>query len=89
MVNTPGRHKKRQLCHINMIKPYTSRGDSVSQPFAFVNSVPKAVDSFDDGSDELGKPDPGQTNPANITVLAQYRLYTACTVSGRYRYYTF
>ena len=69
VVNTQGRHKQRQLCHIDMLKPYISRDDSVSQKVAFVNTVLQKSDRFDDGSDELGKPDPGQTKLQNSEIL--------------------
>ena len=40
IVNTPGRHKQKQLCHINMLKKYIDRDSSVISSVNLVNSVP-------------------------------------------------
>ena len=40
IVNTPGRRKQKQLCHINMLKKYIDRDSSVISSENIVNSVP-------------------------------------------------
>ena len=39
-VNTPGRRKQKQLCHINMLKKYIDRDSSVISSVNIVNTVP-------------------------------------------------
>ena len=39
-VNTPGRRKQKQLCHINMLKKYIDRDISVISSVNLVNTVP-------------------------------------------------
>ena len=40
IVNTPGRRKQKQLCHINMLKKYIDRDSFVISVVNLVNSVP-------------------------------------------------
>ena len=40
IINTPGRRKQKQLCHINMLKEYIDRDSSVVSSVNVVNSVP-------------------------------------------------
>ena len=40
IINTPGRRKQKQLCHINMLKEYIDRDNSVVTQENVVNSVP-------------------------------------------------
>ncbi|KAL5006374.1 hypothetical protein ScPMuIL_015180 [Solemya velum] len=45
IVQTPGRRKKTQLCHVNMLKKYVDREESkTSQPIATLASVPSQRD---------------------------------------------
>ena len=39
-VNTPGRRKQKQLCHVNMLKQYIDRDSSSVTPISVVSSVP-------------------------------------------------
>ena len=32
IINTPGRHKNKQMCHANMLKEYFDRDSSISKP---------------------------------------------------------
>ena len=40
IVNTPGRRKQKQLCHINMLKKYIDRDSSVISSENLNNTVP-------------------------------------------------
>ena len=40
IINTPGRRKQKQLCHINMLKEYIDRDNSVVTQVNVVYSVP-------------------------------------------------
>ena len=41
IINTPGRHKNKQMCHVNMLKEYFDRDSSISKPITVVNTVPQ------------------------------------------------
>ena len=41
IVNTPGRRKSQQLCHINMLKPYVERDSTVAHSIGLVASSEK------------------------------------------------
>ena len=41
IVNTPGRRKQKQLCHVNMHKQYIDRDSSSATPISVVSSVPQ------------------------------------------------
>ena len=41
IVNTPGRRKQKQLCHVNMLKQYIDRDSSSVTPISVVSSVPQ------------------------------------------------
>ena len=47
IVNTPGRHKQNQLCHINMLKKYIDRDSPVISSVNLVNSVPLEQNQMD------------------------------------------
>ena len=40
IINTPGRRKNKQMCHVNMLKQYFDRDSSISKPITVVNTVP-------------------------------------------------
>ena len=40
IINTPGRRKQKQLCHINMLIKYIDRDSSAISSVNLVNSVP-------------------------------------------------
>ena len=37
IVNTPGRHKQKQLCHVKMLKQYIDRDSSSVTPISVVS----------------------------------------------------
>ena len=45
--NTPGRRKQKQLCHINMLKKYIDRDNSVISSVNLVNYVPHKQNHMD------------------------------------------
>ena len=47
IVNTPGRRKQKQLCHINMLKKYIDRDSSVISSVNLVSSVPLEQNQMD------------------------------------------
>ena len=47
IVNTPGRRKQKQLCHINMLKKYIDRDSNVISSVNIVNSVPHEQNQMD------------------------------------------
>ena len=47
IVNTPGRHKQKQLCYINMLKKYINMDSSVISSVNPVNSVPHQQNKID------------------------------------------
>ena len=47
IVNTPGRRKQKQLCHINMLKRYIDRDRSVISSVNLVNCVPLEQNQLD------------------------------------------
>ena len=47
IVNTPGRRKQKELCHINMLKKYIDRDSNVISAVNIVNSVPHEQNQMD------------------------------------------
>ena len=41
IINTPGRRKNKQMCHVNILKQYFDRDSSISKPITVVNTVPQ------------------------------------------------
>ena len=41
IINTPGRRKNKQMCHVNMLKEYFDRDSSISKPITVVDTVPQ------------------------------------------------
>ena len=41
IINTPGRRKNKQMCHVNMLKQYFDRDSSISKPITVVNTFHK------------------------------------------------
>ncbi|XP_076049636.1 uncharacterized protein LOC143030371 [Oratosquilla oratoria] len=52
IVNTPGRQKKNQLCHVNMIKPYHGREEEKTEVPELSCGAVNAVREMDDGEEE-------------------------------------
>ena len=47
IINTPGRRKNKQMCHVNMLKQYFDRDSSISKPITVVNTVPQESNVFE------------------------------------------
>ena len=64
IINTPGRRKNKQMCHVNMLKEYFDRDSSVSKPVTVVNTVPQEFNVFEPevNSDFIDKSDPGPSD---------------------------
>ena len=71
IINTPGRRKNKQMCHINMLKEYFDRGSSISKPITVVNAVPQESNVFEPevNSDFIDKSDPGPSKLENSDIL--------------------
>ena len=61
IINTPGRRKNKQMCHVNVLKEYFDRDSSISKPIKVVNTVPQESNVFEPevNSDYIDKSDPG------------------------------
>ena len=69
IVNTPGRRKQKQLCHINMLKKYIDRDTSVISSVNLVNSVPHEQNQMDTEDMNFVKSDPSSSKLQNSDIL--------------------
>ena len=71
IINTPGRRKNKQMCHVNMLKEYFDRDSSISKPITVVNTVPQESNVFEPevNSDFIDKSDPGPSKLENSDIL--------------------
>ena len=71
IINTPGRRKNKQMCHVNMLKEYFDRDSSISKPITVVNTVPQESNVFEPevNSDFIDKSDPGPFKLENSDIL--------------------
>ena len=69
IVNTPGRRKQKQLCHINMLKKYIDRDSSVISSVNIVNSVPHEQNQMDSEDFNLEKSDPSSSKLQNSVLI--------------------
>ena len=71
VINTPGRRKNKQMCHVNMLKEYFDRDSSISKPITVVNTVPQESNVFEPevNSDFIDKSDPGPSKLENSDIL--------------------
>ena len=71
IINTPGRRKNKQMCHVNMLKQYFDRDSSISKPITVVNTVPQEsnVSEPEVNSDFIDKSDPGPSKLENSDIL--------------------
>ena len=71
IINTPGRRKNKQMCHVNMLKEYFNRDSSISKPITIVNTVPQESNVFEPevNSDFIDKSDPGPSKLENSDIL--------------------
>ena len=68
-VNTPGRRKQKQLCHINMLKKYIDRDRSVISSVNLVNSGPLEQNQMDSEDKNFVQCDPASSNLKNSDIL--------------------
>ena len=68
-VNTPGRRKQKQLCHINMLKKYIDRDISVISSVNLVNTVPPEHNQMDSEDMNFVKYDPASSKFKNSDIL--------------------
>ena len=71
IINTPGRRKNKQMCHVNMLKEYFDRDSFISKPITVVNTVPQESNVFEPevNSDFIDKSDPGPSKLENSDIL--------------------
>ena len=69
IVNTPGRRKQKQLCHINMLKKYIDRDSSVISSVNLVSSVPLEQNQMDSEDMNFVKSDPALSKLKNSDIL--------------------
>ena len=72
VINTPGRPKQTQMCHVNMLKEYIDRDSSVTQHVTDVTSrIPEqSVQDLESISNDIfGNFDPGQPKRQNSDIL--------------------
>ena len=71
IINTPGRRKNKQMCHVNMLKEYFDGDSSISKPITVVNTVPQESNVFEPevNSDFIDKSDPGPSKLENSDIL--------------------
>ena len=71
IINTPGRRKNKQMCHVNMLKEYFDRDSSISKPITVVNTVPQESNVFEPevNSDFIDKSDAGPSKLQNSGIL--------------------
>ena len=71
IINTPGRRKNKQMCHVNMLKKYVDRESSNETPVLVVNTVSQDINSLDPEF-TYGmsvKPDPGPAKLENSDII--------------------
>ena len=71
IINTPGRRKIKQMCHVNMLKQYFDRDSSISKPITVVNTVPQESNVFEPevNSEFMDKSDPDPSKLENSDFL--------------------
>ena len=69
IINTPRRRKQKQLCHINMLKEYIDRDNSVITPVNVINSVPHEQSQMDSEDVNFVKSDPLSSKLQNSVIL--------------------
>ena len=69
IVNTPGRRKQKQLCHINMLKKYIDRDSNVISSVNIVNSVPHEQNQMNSEDMNFEKSDNSSSKLQNSDIL--------------------
>ena len=70
-LDSPGRRKNKQMCHVNMLKQYFDRDSCISKPITVVNTVPQESNIFEPevNYDFIDKSDPGPSKLENSDIL--------------------
>ena len=71
VVNTPGRRKQKQLCHVNMLKQYIDRDSSSVTPISVVSSVPQKQSEMNSEDMNFTKSDPASSKLQNSDILKE------------------
>ena len=69
IVNTPGRHKQKQLCHTSMLKKYIDRDSSVISSVNIINSVPPGQNQMESEDINFVKSDSSSSKLKNCDIL--------------------
>ena len=69
IVNTPGRRKQKQLCHVNMLKQYIDRDSSFVTPINVVSSVPQEQSEMNSEDMNFTKSYPASSKLQNFDIL--------------------
>ena len=69
VVNTPGRRKQKQLCHINMLKKYIDMDSSVIPSVNLVKTLPPELNKMDSEDMNFVKSDPASLKLKNSDIL--------------------
>ena len=69
IVNTPGRRKQKQLCHVNMLKQYIDRDSPSVTPISVVSSVPQEQSEMNSEDMNVIKSDPALSKLQNSDIL--------------------
>ena len=69
IVNTPGRRKQKQLCHVNMLKQYIDRDSSSVILISVVSSVPQEQSEMNSEDMKLIKSYPASSKLQNSDIL--------------------
>ena len=69
IVNTPGRRRQKQLCHINMLKKYIGRDSSFISSVNLVNTVPPEQNQMDSEDMNFVKSDIASSKLKNSDIL--------------------
>ena len=69
IVNTPGRRKQKQLCHVNMLKQYIDRDSFSVTPISVVSSVPQEQSEMNSEDMNFIKSDPASSKLQNSDIL--------------------
>ena len=69
IVNTPGRRKQKQLCHINMLKKYIDRDSPITSSVNLINCVPLEQNQMDSEDMNFMKSDTASSKLKNSDIL--------------------
>ena len=69
IINTPGRRKQNQVCHINMLKEYIERDNHIKHVIGLVAPVPNSEGISSDSTDFEMMNDMEMTNLCNSEIM--------------------